>query len=402
VVHRDLKPSNLFLVPDHALPGGERLKVLDFGIAKLLDRRIGIDDLTKTGSTMGTPAFMAPEQGIDAKRVDHRADIYSLGVVAYYLLSERLPTTGEGMLQIYIKQASRPVRLSEAGLALPVAVEEAVMKCLEPTREERFQSMAELLEALPDEEEMRGWSETPAPSVKQLAPIAPAPHLPSSPAGLPTNAAWPPPGAEPIGPSPSPSPVAEGPTLLASSSAAAAPERPAPLPQVQNRDAVIVTEETVLLRSAEPAPPKAEPPSSSPTAALAELATVIERPSDAPSTHAERVTMVERPATSPAVRELADSETVIETDTVIETAPVTGAARSVTETLAQAETLIKVRAPDPAAWTPGRQQNAPKEGRGWLLLALLAVLAVLLVTAALVLARADQGSRTVIEAIDGG
>jgi len=81
IVHRDLKPDNVFLVPDSELPSGERVKVLDFGIAKLT-ADVGQAHMTRTGSIMGTPSYMAPEQcrGVP---VDQRADLYSLGCILF-------------------------------------------------------------------------------------------------------------------------------------------------------------------------------------------------------------------------------------------------------------------------------------------------------------------------------
>src|SRR5262249_21378867 len=77
VIHRDLKPDNIFLVPDHELASGERVKILDFGISKLTGTMTGASP--KTVGTMGTPAYMAPEQWGDASTIDWRADAYSLG-----------------------------------------------------------------------------------------------------------------------------------------------------------------------------------------------------------------------------------------------------------------------------------------------------------------------------------
>jgi serine/threonine-protein kinase len=95
IVHRDLKPDNVFLVPDPEVPGGERIKLLDFGIAKLANDGPN-SSKTRTGSVMGTPTYMSPEQcrGVN---VDHRADIYSLGCMLFELCTGRPPFVGEGV-----------------------------------------------------------------------------------------------------------------------------------------------------------------------------------------------------------------------------------------------------------------------------------------------------------------
>jgi serine/threonine-protein kinase len=85
ITHRDLKPDNIFLVPDREL--GERVKVLDFGIAKLTGTLAGHSP--RTMGTMGTPAYMAPEQWGDTSKVDWRADLYSLGCVAFEMTCGR-------------------------------------------------------------------------------------------------------------------------------------------------------------------------------------------------------------------------------------------------------------------------------------------------------------------------
>src|ERR1041384_6523921 len=82
IVHRDLKPDNVFLVPDPDVPGGERIKLLDFGIAKLAVASSTTQRVTQTGVVVGTPTYMAPEQ-CRGVAVDHRADLYALGCVIY-------------------------------------------------------------------------------------------------------------------------------------------------------------------------------------------------------------------------------------------------------------------------------------------------------------------------------
>ncbi len=88
IIHRDLKPDNIFLV------GGDRPKVLDFGIAKLLDREKDEASRTRTGSLIGTPIYMAPEQARAAGSIDPRADLYSLGCILYEMVSGRPPFAG--------------------------------------------------------------------------------------------------------------------------------------------------------------------------------------------------------------------------------------------------------------------------------------------------------------------
>ena len=95
VVHRDLKPDNIMLVPDPELPGGERVKLLDFGVAKLAETLNAEPIMTRSDTLMGTPTYMAPEQCRGAKHVTDRSDVYSLGVILYQMLAGVPPFTGE-------------------------------------------------------------------------------------------------------------------------------------------------------------------------------------------------------------------------------------------------------------------------------------------------------------------
>jgi tRNA A-37 threonylcarbamoyl transferase component Bud32 len=151
IVHRDLKPDNVFLVPDPENPGRERVKILDFGIAKLVlpaagSSQAGVKDLrTSTGMLLGTPLFMAPEQCRGSGQIDHRADIYSVGCILYMMLTGRPPFNHEGVgevLAAHLHEAVTPPRTIEP--SLPAALEAIVLRALDKKPEARFQSMAEL------------------------------------------------------------------------------------------------------------------------------------------------------------------------------------------------------------------------------------------------------------------
>src|SRR5262245_34907755 len=100
ITHRDLKPDNLFLVPDSEVFGGERIKVLDFGIAKLASFVNSSGMLTHTGALLGTPDYMSPEQCRGAGAVDSRADIYSLGCILFEMVCGQPPFVSEGVGEI--------------------------------------------------------------------------------------------------------------------------------------------------------------------------------------------------------------------------------------------------------------------------------------------------------------
>lgn len=151
LVHRDIKPSNILMAHGYPMPVP---KVADFGLVKQLDNDAA--SLTRSGVMMGTVGWMAPEQSEDASRVDQRADIYSLGCILYRLVCGRGPF--EGMSNLAFLNASHRgtwTRPAELSLNLPSAVSAAIEGCLQPDRERRIGSCAELRrvlggEALPE------------------------------------------------------------------------------------------------------------------------------------------------------------------------------------------------------------------------------------------------------------
>ncbi|HUQ03996.1 MAG TPA: protein kinase [Kofleriaceae bacterium] len=147
IVHRDLKPDNVFLVPDIEVAGGERVKLLDFGIAKLAAD--GGVSRTTTGAIMGTPLYMSPEQCEGARQVDHRTDLYALGCILFEMITGRVPFVHEGVggligMHLYVA----PPELRSLAPEAPAEVEAIVARLLAKKPDERFQTADELSAAL--------------------------------------------------------------------------------------------------------------------------------------------------------------------------------------------------------------------------------------------------------------
>ncbi len=139
VVHRDIKPDNVMLSENHAL-------VTDFGDALALHEAAQGAALTATGVALGTPAYMSPEQATGEKQIDHRADIYALGVMAYQILTGRAPfegTTAQKVIAAHITATPDPLTKYRPDVAPALA--NLVMRCLEKDPDDRVQRTEELL-----------------------------------------------------------------------------------------------------------------------------------------------------------------------------------------------------------------------------------------------------------------
>jgi serine/threonine protein kinase len=150
IIHRDLKPENLYLVPDPRAPGGLRVKVLDFGIAKLRGTLSGNAVKTQTGALMGTPPYMSPEQcrGISGE-VDQRTDVYALGIILYEMVCGAPPFVGEGFGEVLVMHLTRPPEPPRArNPGVPPMLERIILRALAKNIDERFASMEDLQAAL--------------------------------------------------------------------------------------------------------------------------------------------------------------------------------------------------------------------------------------------------------------
>ena len=144
IIHRDLKPDNLFLVPDPLMALGLRVKVLDFGIAKLTDADTKAAR-TRTGALLGTPAYMAPEQCRGLPNIDRRADLYSLGCILYEMAAGRPPFVGEGLgdvLAAHIYESPPP--LVELAPHVSPTLAGVIARAMAKKPDERYGSAEEL------------------------------------------------------------------------------------------------------------------------------------------------------------------------------------------------------------------------------------------------------------------
>ena len=164
IVHRDLKPDNLFVVPDPLNPGQERIKVLDFGIAKLRPEFAPGTPRTSAGALLGTPAYMSPEQCMGkTTEIDQRSDVYALGIILYEMLCGQPPFLGENFGELFLQHitmAPKPPHLLCP--EIPAPLDAVVLKALEKDAGERIQTMDDFIALLT--------GESKAPVVATLCP----------------------------------------------------------------------------------------------------------------------------------------------------------------------------------------------------------------------------------------
>ncbi len=144
IVHRDLKPENVFLIPDPRCPDGKQVKILDFGIAKL--QHSNSMHHTRTGSLLGTPLYMSPEQCMGAKDVDARSDIYAFGVMLYEMTCGRRPFDAEAVYAVINMQINQePVPPRHWNPTMPPSLEAIILRMLAKRPADRHARMDDVL-----------------------------------------------------------------------------------------------------------------------------------------------------------------------------------------------------------------------------------------------------------------
>ncbi len=147
IVHRDLKPSNFFLTT--RTDGSPLIKVLDFGIAKARAELEQEVSLTKTRTVLGSPVYMSPEQIRSARSVDHRSDIWSLGVTLYELLTDQLPFDGDSITGVAAAVSTDPIApIRSIRPEIPIGLSLVIERCLEKKPNDRYQTIADFAEDL--------------------------------------------------------------------------------------------------------------------------------------------------------------------------------------------------------------------------------------------------------------
>ncbi|MCA9677956.1 MAG: serine/threonine protein kinase, partial [Myxococcales bacterium] len=170
IIHRDLKPDNVMLMPRHGDP--DFVKILDFGLAKMFMDGMA-SNLTAQGVVLGTPQYMSPEACESKRDIDHRTDIYALGILLFQMLCGQVPFDGESMGSVLVKQVTQaPPAPRALNPHIPPSVEQIILRCLTKSPDARFPTMIALRDALLD----------PDRYLASSPPVVPAALTRSSPA----------------------------------------------------------------------------------------------------------------------------------------------------------------------------------------------------------------------------
>ena len=185
IIHRDLKPDNVYLT----VHKGKKnfVKVVDFGIARVVDDSGASTGKTQTGMVMGTPAYMSPEQaGGMTDRIDGRSDIYSLGCMMFQMATGKLPFPGTSFGEVLIGHLQLPPpRPRDLVPAIPEAYEALILKCLEKKQEDRYQSMREVHDAIGQVmDQLQIARELPVANAEEIAAASSGSKTRTNPGGL--------------------------------------------------------------------------------------------------------------------------------------------------------------------------------------------------------------------------
>ena len=179
LIHRDIKPANIFA----SVRGGwhDVAKLLDFGLVKPI-ADLDAAQLTQEGTITGSPLYMSPEQAVGDREPDARSDIYALGSVLYFLLTGRPPFDDPKPMKVLLAHAQQPpIPPSQLTSDVPEDVEMVVLRCLQKSADDRFQSAAHLAAAIDDCNDYGRWThETARAWWREQAAVPPKPHMPVS------------------------------------------------------------------------------------------------------------------------------------------------------------------------------------------------------------------------------
>jgi serine/threonine-protein kinase len=175
IVHRDLKPDNVFLVHNEE---DEIAKVLDFGVAKIEATSLTGDSHTRTGSLLGTPYYMSPEQAQGNKAIDHRSDLWALGVIAFECLTGKRPFASDGLGDLVLQICIRDLPVPSAVAPVPIGFDAWFERAMRREPDERFQSAKELADSL---REALGAKDSPSVPELLVTTAPTSTPLPSSP-----------------------------------------------------------------------------------------------------------------------------------------------------------------------------------------------------------------------------